>query len=296
MQPSSSLGLATFVALLGLLPGAAAARRYALRSACFAVTVLLAQLLMLPATAFGESSIEGSEITEEAPLPRLDFQFDQPRLSLGFRGGWAFNRSKGEIYDFLTNELTLSKSDFDAPAFTVDFSWRLISWLDVVFGVGYSGRKQKSEDRTFNDIQGNPVVQRTRLTQVPLTLSLKFYPIGRGDQVGQYAWIRKAVVPYIGGGIGGTWYELKQRGDFVDKGDPNVLGDEFIFTDVFISDDWAFAQHVFAGLDIKLTRSFGLILEGRYYWADADVQGDYVGFDPIDLDGARVMIGFNWKL
>ncbi len=85
-------------------------------------------------------------------------------------------------------------------------------------------------------------------------------------------------------------------GDFVDKGDPNVLGDEFIFTDVFISDDWAFAQHVFAGLDIKLTRSFGLILEGRYYWADADLQRSFVDFDPIDLDGARVMIGFNWKL
>jgi hypothetical protein len=63
-----------------------------------------------------------------------------------------------------------------------------------------------------------------------------------------------------------------------------------------ISDGWAFAQHAFAGVDIKLTRSFGLILEGRYYWADADMQGDYEGFNSIDLDGARVMIGFNWKL
>jgi opacity protein-like surface antigen len=163
----------------------------------------------------------------------------------------------------------------------------------VVFGVGYSGRKQKSEDRNFTEVNGSPIVQDTRLTQVPLTVSLKIYPIGRGEQVGQYAWIRKAVVPYIGGGIGGTWYELKQKGDFVDK---SVPGDEFIFSDEFTSDDWAFAQHVFAGVDIKLTRSFGLILEGRYYWADADMKGDYVGFKPIDLDGARVMIGFNWKL
>jgi opacity protein-like surface antigen len=274
-----------------------ATRPCALRSACFAATaVLLAPLLMLPATAFGESSNEASEEIEEAPLPRLDFQFDEPRMSLGFRGGWAFNRSNGEIYNFLTDQLTLKSSDFDAPAFTVDFSWRLISWLDLVFGVEYSGRKQKSEDRRFVDTLGDSIDQKTRLTQVPLTLSVKIYPIGRGDQVGQYAWIRKAVVPYIGGGIGGTWYELKQKGDFVDIGDPDVEGDEFIFNDVFKSDDWTFAQHAFAGVDIKLTRSFGLILEGRYYWADADVQGDYEGFNSIDLDGARAMIGFNWKL
>ncbi len=268
--------------------------------------IFLAFLDLLPATAFGENSNEASEKIEEAPLPRLDFQFDEPRMSLGFRGGWAFNRSKGEIYDFLTDEnflVGLSKSDFDAPAFTFDFSWRLISWLDVVFGVEFGGRQRKSEDPHFTEVNGDPIVQKTRLTQVPLTLSLKIYPIGRGARVGQYAWIRKAVVPYIGGGIGGTWYELKQTGDFVHKTDFTNPDDDFcmganacIFEDVFTSDAWTFAQHVFAGVDIKLTRSFGLILEGRYYWADADVQGDYVDFNSIDLDGARVMIGFNWKL
>ena len=292
------LGPASLAARSDRLPGTAATRPHILRSACFAATALLAPLLLLPATAFGESSNEASEKTQEAPLPRLDFQFDEPKLSLGFRGGWAFNRSKGEIYDLLTDRLTLSKSDFDAPAFTVDFSWRLISWLDVVFGVEYSGRFEKSEDIEFNDEFGNPVVQKTRLTQVPLTLSLKFYPIGRGKQVGEYAWIRKTVVPYFGGGIGGTWYQLKQKGDFVDQ-DPapgTCPAAACIFSDVFTSDDWAFSQHAFAGVDIKLTRSLGLILEGRYYWADADLQGSFVGFNPIDLDGARAMIGFNWKL
>jgi opacity protein-like surface antigen len=271
----------------------------------FAPAIFLAFLDLLPATAFCENSSEASEPLEEAPLPRLDFQFDEPRMSLGFRGGWAFNRSKGEIYDFLTDELTLSQSDFDAPAFTFDFSWRLISWLDVVFGVEFGGREKNSSDREFvEEGTRNPIKQKTRLTQVPLTLSLKIYPIGRGEQVGQYAWIRKAVVPYVGGGIGGTWYELKQKGDFVDQDpDPGACPlppppnpPACIFSDTFISDGWAFAQHVFVGLDIKLTRSFGLILEGRYYWAEADLKGDYVGFNPIDLDGARAMIGFNWKL
>ena len=35
-----------------------------------------------------------------------------------------------------------------------------------------------------------------------------------------------------------------------------------IFKGDFSSDGWAFAQHVFAGIDLKLTRNFGLVLEG----------------------------------
>jgi hypothetical protein len=118
--------------------------------------------------------------------------------------------------------------------------------------------------------------------------------------VGEYAWVRKPVVPYLGGGIGGTYYKLHQVGDFVEcptATPPSCTGkDPFLFKGDFSSEGVAFAQHVFVGVDFKLTRSFGLILEGRYYWASADLGGDYIGFDPIDLDGARLMIGINWKL
>jgi opacity protein-like surface antigen len=258
--------------------------------ACFAATLLLGVFVLLPATALGAEPAAAGEAAEETPEPRLDFRFEAPRVSLGLRGGWAFNRADAEIYDFLTDQLTLEKSDFNAPAIAFDISWRLTSWLDAVFGVEYTGRETSSEERHPPDPLDEPVAQDTRLTQVPLTFSLKLYPIGRGHQVGEYAWVRKAVVPYVGGGIGPTWYELKQKGEFRDfkTGKP--------FEDDFVSDAWTFAQHAFLGVDIKLTRNLGLILEGRYYWAEADVQGDYVDFDPIDLDGARVMLGINWKL
>jgi len=267
------------------------------RSVCLATTALLGALLLLPAPAIG------ADQAEEIPESKLDFHFKAPRASLGLRGGWAFNRSDGEIYDFLTEQLTLEKDDFDAPAVAADFSWRLTSWMDAVFGLEVSSRETNSEFRGWTEADGSPINQDTRLSQVPLTLSLKFYPIGRGRQVGDYAWIRKPVVPYVGGGIGGTWYKLEQHGDFVE-----VVVDEpregctiddpctFIVEGDVASEGWAFAQHVFVGVDFKLTRSLGLILEGRYYWASANVEGDFIGFDPIDLDGARVMIGINWKL
>ena len=264
-------------------------RHHALRSACVASTALLGLSLVLSTAVAAEGAGEGDS-PEDQPQARLDFRFSAPRFSIGVRGGGAFNRSEGEIYDFLTDELTLERSDFFGPAFAADFSWRLTSWMDAVIGFEVSGSSTDSEFRDYVDEFGIPITQNTRLTQVPLTVSLKFYPIGRGRQVGQYAWVPSAVAPYVGGGIGATWYELRQKGEFVD------FVDMAIFEDRFTSDGWAFAGHVFLGIDIKLIKSLGLVIEGRYYWANADLRGDFVGFDPIDLDGARVMAGVNWKL
>jgi hypothetical protein len=97
----------------------APSRLTSLPSVCLATTTVLGAFLLLPATALGEDQ------AEEIPQSKLDFHFQAPRVSLGLRGGWAFNRSDGEIYDFLTETLTLEKNDFDAPAIAADFSWRL---------------------------------------------------------------------------------------------------------------------------------------------------------------------------
>jgi hypothetical protein len=269
-------------------------RLASLPTACLATTALLGALLLLPA--------ETSAQDEEPPQSKLDFHLAAPRMSLGLRGGWAFNRADGEIYDDLTELLTLEKGDFDAPAVAGDVSWRLTSWLDAMLGFEVSSRKVSSEFRHFIEDNGNPITQDTRLSQVPLTVSLKFYPIGRGRQVGSYAWVRHRVVPYVGGGIGGTWYRLEQHGDFLLIDPPGSRNQECpadnpcIVEGDLASEGWAFAQHVFVGADFKLTRSLGLVLEGRYYWASAPVGGDFLFYDSISLDGARLMIGINWKL
>ena len=50
------------------------------------------------------------------------------------------------------------------------------------------------------------------------------------------------------------------------------------------------------GFDLGITRNFGLVVEARYYWGSADLKGDFIGFDDIELDGARLMVGFSWRL
>lgn len=243
------------------------------------VVALLATLALAPAAL--------AEPREGQADP--DFRFSAPNLSFGVRAGWIDNRAEGEIYDFLSDELTLEASDFDAIGFAFDLGWRLSDRMDAVVGLELSSRERQSEYRDFVDQNDIPIVQSTRLSQVPLTLSLKYYLTSRGESVGRYAYVPAAFVPYVGGGIGATYYRLEQEGEFID------FTDLAIFEAVFESTGWTLSTHAFAGVDIKLSPSMGLVLEGRYQWAEADLQDSYIGFDPIDLDGLRAMVGLNWK-
>lgn len=250
------------------------------RVACRALAVaMVTSLVAAPALA------APAERGQASP----DFRFSAPNMTFGLRAGWTFNRADSDVYDFMVEELTLEKSDFNAPTFAADLGWRLSERLDMVFGFEYSSRSTRSEYRGYTDELGIPIVQDTRLSQVPLTLSLKLYLGSRGRRVGQYAWVPADFVPYVGGGAGFTYYRLEQEGEFVD------FTDDTIFESLFESHGWTVSGHAFAGVDIKLNPSLGLVLEGRYQFASDDLTGSFVGFEPIDLSGLRAMAGVNWK-
>ncbi len=218
------------------------------------------------------------------------FRFSSPGSSLGLRGGFTLNRAGSDIYDFFIDQFTIERSDFNAPTFAIDYGWNLSERVDLVLGLEYGRATKRSEYRDFVDQDDIPIVQDTRLTQVPLTLSVRFYLTPRGRSVGQYAWVPSTAAVYVGGGGGATWYRLEQEGEFID------FRDLVIFEDVFVSDGWTIASHVFAGVDLKLSSSIGLVLEGRYQFASHDLSGSFIGFDPIDLNGLRLMAGVSFKL
>ena len=218
------------------------------------------------------------------------FRFSSPGSSFGLRGGFTFNRAGSDVYDFITEQLTVERSDFNAPTFAMDYAWKLSERIDMVLGLEYGRASKRSEYRDYVDQDDIPIVQDTKLTQVPLTLSVRYYLTPRGRSVGQYAWVPSTAAVYIGGGGGATWYRLEQFGEFVD------FRDLVIFEDVFVSDGWALAAHAFAGVDFKLSPSIGLVLEGRYQFASHDLTGSFIGFDPIDLHGLRLMAGVSFKI
>ncbi len=218
-----------------------------------------------------------------------DFLFGAPKGSFAVRAGLTFARAQSEIFEFVTDQLTVEKSDFNAPTIAADLSWRINDRVDAVFGVEYSRASATSEFREFVEDDDLPIVQETHFTQVPVTAGLKLYLTDRGRSVGQYAWVPSSFVPYVGGAAGFVWHQFEQVGDFVDFED---LG---IFTDHFISDGWGATFHVFGGADILLNPSLALQLEARYQWADVEMNGGFVGFDAIDLGGLRATAGVAFK-
>ena len=208
-------------------------------------------------------------------------------MSVGIRAYWSRPRTESDLFAFVTDELTLSKSDFSAPGVALDVGFPVASRLDVLAGVEFDRADAASEDRHFVEDNGLPILQETALQQLNLSGSLELALRPRGRSIGQYAWITARATPYLGAGGGLLWYRFEQAGDFVDSLDL----ERPIFTAQLVSGDWTVSTHVFGGIDIRLSRRLLLTTEVRYRWADATMGQDFVGFDPIDLTGVRAGVG-----
>lgn len=214
-----------------------------------------------------------------------DFLFGKPHVSLAFNMGYGIPSAGSEVYDFVTDELTVDKGDFNAMVVGGSFGIRVTNRVEVALDVSYSNSNTASEFRDWVDLDDLPIEQNTRLSLLPVTGSLKAYLFDRGRQISRFAWIPGTWSPFVGVGGGRVYYNFKQVGDFVDFETFEIFWDDFRSkgdTGVF---------HVLAGAEYSLSPAFYLTGEGRYSWAEADMSDDFVGFDPIDLSGFQATVG-----
>ena len=220
-----------------------------------------------------------------------DFSPRKPVIFVGGHIGYNIPKAGSDLYDMITRELTLEKSDFRAAAFGGDFGVPIASNFAIVGSFDYFSSKTKSESRDFLENNGDPIEQTTQLSQFPITATLRYYPGKTGETVGSYAWIPTRLNPYIGGGGGALHYEFTQFGRFVDKSTPTLD----IFRMALGSKGWTPTVHIAGGMDINLTHRIFVNGEARYSWARADLSNDFTGFDPIDLSGLRILGGVYFR-
>jgi hypothetical protein len=91
--------------------------------------------------------------------------------------------------------------------------------------------------------------------------------------------------PYVGASAGWVWYRFEQNGEFVDFDTYDIFRDRFTQT------GRAPTVHLYGGADWSLAPAFFLTTEARYEWARADMAGDFVGFDAMDLSGLQATVG-----
>ena len=219
-----------------------------------------------------------------------DFSFEPPVFSASVRGSRVFARGGSDLFDFLQTELTIDKHDFDSNAIASEFGFTVTPRFEVLFGFEYTQVGVSSQYRQwFVRSTRAPIAQDTTLKTVNLGGSLKWALLGRGHEVGRFAWVPRLVTPYVGAGGGAVKYDFVQDGNFVD------FVDQQVFADVFEAKGWTPTAHAFAGADVKLTRWLFASVEARYVWAAGDLGSTFVDFEPIDLSGMRTSVGLNMR-
>jgi hypothetical protein len=216
-----------------------------------------------------------------------DFLFGRPKRSLGIRGTWLFARASSDLFDFVTEHLTLEKEHFNAPGFGADVAFALTPRAQIEASIETNRMTRNSEYRDFVDNRLQPIEQRTSMHTTYLGAGLRYALTPRGEEVSRLAWIPRRVVPFVGGGAGAMFYQFRQTGDFVDFADFSV------FYDSFRSQGWAPTAHVLGGVDLQIYKGVYATVQGRYTRAAATLSSDFIDFDPIDLSGFRLAAGIN---
>lgn len=86
------------------------------------------------------------------------------------------------------------------------------------------------------------------------------------------------------------YYTFRQQGDFVDYEDLSI------FSTTYESTGWTESFYLAGGLELTLGRRAALTAQGRYLWAEAELDRDFQGFDPIDLSGFQTTFGVSLRL
>jgi hypothetical protein len=213
------------------------------------------------------------------------FMFRRPVVTLAFRAGASVPAANDDLFNFITEQLTVDREDFTSVSWGGDVAIWLSSRADLVLGVSHARSSKRSEFRDLIGTDNLPIEQTTEFKRTPATVSLRFFPIDRGRSVGRYAWVPVNLLPYAGVGGGIMWYQLEQFGEFVD------FETDAIFTDTIEDSGNTGMVQLFGGAEWWATTHVGLTVEGRYAWASAQLNDGFRDFDNINLRGFQLTLG-----
>jgi len=253
-------------------------------------TVFLLVASAWPASAASDDQSPGSSSIQPPPA-NADFFLGRPRATVGLRGSWVFASAGSDIFDFVTQHLTLEKSSFNTASLGTEFGINVAPRLDLMLGFDASKSTTPSHYREKSEPVGDrflPIEQTTSLKEAIFSAGFKFALLSPGRRVSRYAWIPSRVAPYVGAGAGVINYDFEQVGDFVD------FADDRIFTSTFRSKGWAPSAHLLGGADIHVFRRVFMSIEGRYTFSSAKLDRDFIDFEPIDLKGFRFGAGLHY--
>ena len=221
---------------------------------------------------------------------RADFLFGRPGANIAFMVGLDRPAESSDLFAFTREQLTVDKGDFRSALLGAEVGFHTTDHVDLTLGLEYAGRSVDSEMRDWVTQDDRPIPQTTEFRRWRLTAGVKAYLLSRGLSVSEYAWVPAPWSPYIGGGLGVTWYDFTQEGDFVDYETLDIFGGRFE------SSGSGFTPWLAAGVDVSLSAHFLFRMDFRRTWGSAGVDDAvFDGFNDIDMSGYRATIGLAFR-
>ncbi len=200
-------------------------------------------------------------------------------------GSWRFfmgifePTASSQYWDETLEVFSGSGSDFEDLVFGTDYLWRTSRHGGVLFGVSFYDGKTTQAYLDWVDLEDNDIAHLT-------TLGLADVSAAYVVQLG-----RSSIRPYLGAGGGLLWWRLTEEGSFIDFGDDEL---PIIFAS-YRADSTTWELFALAGFDFRLSHRWSFFFEGRYRWADDELNKDFAGFGTIDLSGFQAVGGFSYN-
>lgn len=179
-----------------------------------------------------------------------------------------------DLSDF--NPLAFQIGDFNGATVGADWLFGVGRFLEAGVGAGFYRRTVPSVYRDLVRPDGGEIEQDLRLRIVPITASVRVFPLGRTVN---------GLQPYLGGGLAILNWRYSETGEFVDP------FDDTLFRNSYVKSGTTAAPTVLGGLRFPLADAFLLGGEFRYQTGEGDLPlGGTDGFlgDKIDLGGWTV--------
>jgi len=202
--------------------------------------------------------------------------------SLDIRAGGFFPRANSNLFDDSVELYTVSKRDFRGFTGGVELDAALTPNLELGFHVDGYSRSVDTSYRDFVHDDGREIQQTLKLRSIPVGVSLRLSPAGRGS-----------VSPYLAVGADLVVWRYEMFGDFVDFRAEDLP----VISDAFESDGVAPGFHVAGGVRVKLSHDFSLVGEARYLAVPSDeMNKDFAQTrdrNKIDLSGVSALVGLS---
>jgi len=210
--------------------------------------------------------------------------FEVPTLGLAFRGGVFMPTASGSLFNMMRNELTLAAADLRSPSWGVEASAGVLDRFQLLAGWETSSATSSSQirDPAFGPGQD----QRTTLemgSNVFAGVRAFLFPRAAGESGVSTG--PSVLNPYLTVGGGTKSFELRHRGWFPDGPSRDAFDARFSSEG---STGYGFAG---VGAEVLLPAGLTLMTEFRYQGGSISPDGDFAGFDSMDVSGVSMNIG-----